>query len=760
MLQTLLKRLHRRRRRPCSPRGGGPLFEALEPRVLLSGSVDFVQAFGHSQFTPTAVAVEADGEVWVAGGTTSGGEWVGGGFDETFNGGFGTPGPLSRGYYGDGFLMKFDADGQPIWSTYYGSEGAEGIRGLALDGKGGVYVVGETSERLWYQGAPEGVYLGPPGGGRDGFLAHFESDGNLDWTKALGGTSLMSTLATDVAVDAAGNIWVGGNTNEGGWIDGTDPNSSTRPAGFYTKFNPQGQPLLNGYLGGTGDTRITAVAVDKQGNAYFGGQSASGEWLNGMYTGTPADGYTDFAAKVSPGGQVLWSTFLGDMGDEGPTDVVVDVSGDVWFIGNDDKNGFIYENFEFADDNGNNYAINISSNGEPLGGVSLAGLLPHSLGDPITHFSGAAADPRGGVLLTGFTDAREGIATVDAFDADLNDSAFGSIYGDMFLASVRPGGKGLRWASYFGGDGHEAGELVAFHPDQTGTAYVVGMGDTSTPWDDGPLIRGGGSQIAGFLARVSGIPGSDTSPVSSGADFDANGTPDIVWRNTATGQNTLMLMDGDVRLGWATLPTVATAWTLGGVADMDDNGTPDLIWRNTLSGENTIMLMGGTSRTGWASLPKVATAWTLGGVADMDGNGHADLVFRNTISGENTIMRMDATQRIGWASLPKVDRAWTLGGVADMDSNGSPDLLWRNTATGENTIMRMSGVSRIGWSPLPTVATAWSLAGVADFNADGSPDLLFRNPASGLTTMMRMSGTARLGWTGLPTVTAGWTPRV
>ncbi len=47
------------------------------------------------------------------------------------------------------------------------------------------------------------------------------------------------------------------------------------------------------------------------------------------------------------------------------------------------------------------------------------------------------------------------------------------------------------------------------------------------------------------------------------ADFNANGKPDLVWRNYSTGQNVVWIMNGATYLYNAALPSVAdTNWQL------------------------------------------------------------------------------------------------------------------------------------------------------------------------------------------------------
>ncbi len=274
-------------------------------------------------------------------------------------------------------------------------------------------------------------------------------------------------------------------------------------------------------------------------------------------------------------------------------------------------------------------------------------------------------------------------------------------------------------------------------------------------------VGGGNREIDFISGQGFGYVDFERGPASFGeGDFNGDGQTDLVYRNTVTGDNTLMLLDGTARLGWATLPDVAPNWDLTGVADMDGDGDPDLIFRNRNNGQNTIMRMDATTRQGWTALPSVASIWTMAGVEDMDRDGDADLIFRNQNNGDNAILTLQNNQQAAFIALPNVSTAWTTGGVHDMDGNGDPDLIFRHTGNGLNTIMRLSGTTRIGWTALPNVATAWAMHGVADFDNDGDGDILFRNRNTGQTTLMIMNRTARTGWSSLPTVTNVWTPRV
>jgi hypothetical protein len=44
----------------------------------------------------------------------------------------------------DGFLMKYDYDGNLLWSTYIGGSGDDAIRDITIGSNGDIYILGNT----------------------------------------------------------------------------------------------------------------------------------------------------------------------------------------------------------------------------------------------------------------------------------------------------------------------------------------------------------------------------------------------------------------------------------------------------------------------------------------------------------------------------------------------------------------------------------------------------------------------------------------
>ena len=75
------------------------------------------------------------------------------------------------------------------------------------------------------------------------------------------------------------------------------------------------------------------------------------------------------------------------------------------------------------------------------------------------------------------------------------------------------------------------------------------------------------------------------------ADFNADGVPDILWRNI-NGINVIWYMDEDGRAikGAGRVPYREKDWQVGKVADLDADGIPDILWRN-MNGDRVVWYM-------------------------------------------------------------------------------------------------------------------------------------------------------------------------
>jgi len=277
-----------------------------------------------------AIKVDAAGNAYVAGETTSADFAI-------------TPGAVqgTLGGMTDGFIIKLNPSGSAlIYSTYLGGASDDRGEAIAIDAAGNAYVTGRTASKAF---PTVGAIQTSLNGRSDAFVAKLDPTGSsLAFSTYLGGGG--DDKGSGIAVDAAGNVFVAGETASANFPTTPGAFRTTPPGGtldaYFTKLNPTGSALVySSYLGGTGSDRVLAVALDTldNPNLYLTGRTTSTDFPTtpGAFRTTPPGGAHDgFVAKVNSTGSALaFSTYLGGTGDDQGEGIAVDGSGSVYVTG-------------------------------------------------------------------------------------------------------------------------------------------------------------------------------------------------------------------------------------------------------------------------------------------------------------------------------------------------------------------------------------------------------------------------------------------
>ena len=166
----------------------------------------------------------------------------------------------------------------------------------------------------------------------------------LVYSSYLGGLSTDQCLS--IAVDSAGSAYVAGSTastnfpGPGSFQNAKDAFTDA----FVLKMSPDGKSFVYAtYLGGNGDDFANAVAIDSAGNAYVGGQTGSGSFPRtpGAFQESKDGGLDAFIAKLNPTGTALvYSTYLGGGNNEQVYSIAVDAAGAAYVAGRTDSTTF------------------------------------------------------------------------------------------------------------------------------------------------------------------------------------------------------------------------------------------------------------------------------------------------------------------------------------------------------------------------------------------------------------------------------------
>ncbi|PYR75104.1 MAG: hypothetical protein DMF87_21285, partial [Acidobacteria bacterium] len=154
-------------------------------------------AGGFDSDSADAVTVDADGNVYVTGGTSSF-------FDFPIT----TPLSFEIGGWSDALLMKLTPDGGLVYSTLFGGYGEDVGRRIHVDGDGDVHIAGYTDSFNFPLIFPVSGHVNFV----DAFYAKFAADGQtLLRATPLGGSQFDN--ASSLALDPTGGVWLGGMTN-------------------------------------------------------------------------------------------------------------------------------------------------------------------------------------------------------------------------------------------------------------------------------------------------------------------------------------------------------------------------------------------------------------------------------------------------------------------------------------------------------------------------------------------------------------------
>jgi hypothetical protein len=224
---------------------------------------------------------------------------------------------------GDAYIVKFNAGGSPLWSTYYGSNDVDQFMTAACDKTTNGVIVGGYTNSATNVGlgviATTGAYQTQNGGTgfsgstiTDAILAKFNDTGKLVWGTFFGGTQ--DDQIFTVACDKYGFIYFGGKTSSTNAIASTGTVFRSAPApGFVEKFNPAGGRVWGTYVCGT----VNAITIDADNRVYVAGitDSSTGVATSGSHMPSFVGGLTDgFITKFNDAGARLWSTYYGGWG--------------------------------------------------------------------------------------------------------------------------------------------------------------------------------------------------------------------------------------------------------------------------------------------------------------------------------------------------------------------------------------------------------------------------------------------------------------
>ena len=300
----------------------------------------------------------------------------------------------------------------------------------------------------------------------------------ISYSTYLGGSA--QSAVTALAVDTNGNLYAAG------WTEAIDfPVSNAIQAvnrggvdAFLFKLNAAGNTLLYAtYIGGRGDDRAAAIAVDSSGQIYLAGSTASADFPLSSPLRLSLGGSRDaFVVKLNAIGNLLiYSTYLGGSGFDAATAIAVDSVGNAYVAGDTQSTDFPLLNPVQAVFGGKTDAFVTTLTS--AGAISFSSFLG---GTNDEHAGGIAVDASHNIYVAGGT-----LSTNFPLASPIQATNGGSQ--DAFITKIS--GSKIAYSTYLGGSGGQAGtpeQANAIAVDSAGSVYVAGVTNSA----DFPVTAG------------------------------------------------------------------------------------------------------------------------------------------------------------------------------------------------------------------------------------------------------------------------------
>ncbi len=233
-------------------------------------------------------------------------------------------------------FLPFAATAQSLqldWSLKGGGDSTDLAYAIAVDDSGNVYYAG------YYTGTasldPSGGSSFTSSGGRDAFLAKFDSSGTYQWAIDMKGGG--DDQITALVLDGNGHPVVAGDFEQDLDLNGQTFLGFGNSDMFLAKYDGSGNLTWSGQLGGSNPEYATSLALDPSGDIFLTGYFAGTSDFDPS-SGSSADltsyGSADaFLAKYDPSGNYLNAEKLGGPDNDYGASVATDGNGNAYLTG-------------------------------------------------------------------------------------------------------------------------------------------------------------------------------------------------------------------------------------------------------------------------------------------------------------------------------------------------------------------------------------------------------------------------------------------
>ncbi len=415
----------------------------------------------------------------------------------------------------DAFLVKFDNAGVRQWGTFYGGNALDYGFSIALNSNA-VYMAGYSMSTGTDVATPSS-HQSVNGGNNDGLIVKFDVNGVRQWATLYGGSG--DDRIYSCALNSVGDIYVSGQTGTStSTIIATpgshQPNYAGNDDAFLAKFSSSGVRLWGTYYGGADGDNSFACAVDAGGNVYITGRTQT---QTGTVIATPGShqpsfsgalgSFEAFLVKFNSSGVRQFGTYYGSTSDESGNGVATDLSNNVYMVGQTTSptstaiaTGAAHQT-TIGGGTADAFAVKFNSTGARQWGTYLGGTNDDQA-------TGCSIDFYGNLLMCGFSNSANGIASVGAYQAT-NPGVYTG-----FLEDFNPTNGARLWGTFYGGPSNDYARSCS--GSTSGHIYLAGFSSSTSSISS---VGSHQSTLNGisdaFLAQLTDCPSNTMAVVSS-----------------------------------------------------------------------------------------------------------------------------------------------------------------------------------------------------------------------------------------------------
>ncbi len=195
------------------------------------------------------------------------------------------------------FVVKYNANGQVIWSKSAGGGTHDVGTGICSDAKGNVLVTGYFFNSTLTFGSI--TLTNAPGFNSNMFVVKYDKSGNVIWAKTAGENG--DEFGTAICTDAGGNVFVSGEFMHNPIIfDAIKLSNAGDRDIFVVKYDASGKILQAKGAGGIAIDENKSMCTDPNGNVFITGVSASDSLKFGSSVLTNKSSIGIYIAKLIP----------------------------------------------------------------------------------------------------------------------------------------------------------------------------------------------------------------------------------------------------------------------------------------------------------------------------------------------------------------------------------------------------------------------------------------------------------------------------